>query len=303
MNRTAKQPFTLVELLVVVAIIAVLAALLMPALRGARATAVRVACMNNQKQLHVAAFGFAADNDDWIPYCRQLGEGNVGGWTVGWANYYLAGSWYSVTHQPGYEYDIRAPQGSTLAPYFQIDPSNPASDAVRRVNGMGPDGTFVGFGVFPCNLVKNVVTCPSVTGIHREYWPSYGLNPYISSTKYRLGSFDWPFGGIGSYSRQRFSAIKAPEDTYLFGDRMSGSEVTATYNEWWRTWEGTYMPFSAGDWGSWNFWTQAIGHGRHGERHLRIYVDGHAEVYKHPWRFILNGATLDTTNWTGDTLR
>ncbi len=303
MNGKPKHGFTLIELLVVIAIIAILAALLLPALRKGRDSAVRTACMSNQRQLYIAATMFAADNNNWLPYCRFWNEGNPGGWSVAGSDMYRAGSWYSVTHQPGYEYDSRAPQGSTLAPYFKIDPDNPAPDAVITVNGMGPDGTFTGPSGFPVSLVKNIMTCPAVTGANREYWPSYGMNPYITSTRYRDPRDDWPFGGYGSYSRQRFNNIELPATVYLFGDRVSGAETTVYTNSWWRSWFGDYVMFVAGQWGSWNDWTGAGAAGRHGDRHVRIYVDGHAEAYNHPFPFVLVGATLEEDHWTGGTLK
>jgi prepilin-type N-terminal cleavage/methylation domain-containing protein/prepilin-type processing-associated H-X9-DG protein len=61
--------FTLIELLVVIAIIAVLAALLVPAMKEAMERARTIHCLNNLRQLGVAAHLYAQDHEDVIPAC------------------------------------------------------------------------------------------------------------------------------------------------------------------------------------------------------------------------------------------
>ncbi len=56
--RNSRRGFTLIELLVVIAIIAVLIALLLPAVQAAREAARRAQCVNNLKQLGLAAANY-----------------------------------------------------------------------------------------------------------------------------------------------------------------------------------------------------------------------------------------------------
>jgi len=67
--------FTLVELLVVIGIIAILAALLLPALSGGQMRARRIWCVNNLKQTGIAFQNFAHDHGSKFPMAVPVSEG------------------------------------------------------------------------------------------------------------------------------------------------------------------------------------------------------------------------------------
>ena len=92
--KRKRRAFTLIELLVVIAIIAVLIALLLPAVQAAREAAQRAQCVNNLKQLGLAAQNYVSSNNVFPPQTSwPTMAANITGNTVGFAwgfNWYYA---------------------------------------------------------------------------------------------------------------------------------------------------------------------------------------------------------------------
>ncbi len=63
-----KKAFTLVELLVVISIIAILLAVLIPAMNRAKETAKRIICSNQQKQVALGVNAYCSDYDGMMPW-------------------------------------------------------------------------------------------------------------------------------------------------------------------------------------------------------------------------------------------
>lgn len=67
MRPTSKPGFTIIELMVVLAIIITLAAIMIPVIGSTLEKGRRAGCRSNLKQLGAAMINFAADNNGWLP--------------------------------------------------------------------------------------------------------------------------------------------------------------------------------------------------------------------------------------------
>jgi len=74
-----KKGFTLIELLVVIAVIALLLSIVMPALKKAKALALRLTCTSNLHQVGLAMHSYAAIYDNYLPVPEVQ---NVGDWLI-----------------------------------------------------------------------------------------------------------------------------------------------------------------------------------------------------------------------------
>ena len=149
--------FTLVELLVVIAVVSGLVALLLPAVQSARESARRTSCVNNQRQLVLAAQGFSAANQHFPS--GAVAQEYPGNPQVQWTFY----RWSAL---------------AALTPYLEnstafqaLDLSLPLFGADLLVTPQNEEGV---------KLIVSEFLCPSDIG--RPVTPTFGPTNYAAAT-------------------------------------------------------------------------------------------------------------------------
>ena len=100
MRESGKTHFTLIELLIVISIIAILAGLLLPALKNARSTGLSIVCKGNLKQIGSALTNYPLDFNDKFMWAKTP-------YTAYWNGDVSGRPWYELLGK--------------LGPYSQLD--------------------------------------------------------------------------------------------------------------------------------------------------------------------------------------
>ena len=270
--------FTLVELLVVLTIISLLAALLLPALAGAKAAGRRTACLSNLRQIADAARLYMDDNGGGLFHHHE-------GWVLddGTQVDILPATLAACQGGGAGNSQAEKPWVIYFQPYLQnrlvaFCPNDPTPrSTVLAGNLTGYNGAITSVAQTPPpGSEQAVATAASLTiesyllnSIFTHRCAQYAVQGVLPGFATETVVENLPDPSLILFSERNSEALNAP------GNTTYGSVTQDDYDTW--VGEAALVRWGAGPYGDQGW----IRHNRHQQRANYVYTDGHAALL--PW--------------------
>lgn len=250
-----KSGFTLVELLVVISIIAILLAVLMPALSKAKLQASAIICTTNVRALSMGWFLYTGDNNGKI---------------VG-AHTWLSGPDSKARKRNNFFYDTSAVYADNKENKYTTWVEIPqAEDGARKDTASTVEFEKLGIErglLYPYLKKMEVYHCPIDKRFLQSWKNGRGNGGYRSYSI--AGGMDGYFATIGLRVAKRHSQIRLPAEKYVFVE------------EYWNDSSSMY-PWNAQAWQLnpvGDLWTDPLSV-EHGNKSILGFADGHGEAVR-----------------------
>ncbi|MBI1323733.1 DUF1559 domain-containing protein [bacterium] len=244
-RQTRRSGFTLIELLVVIAIIAVLISLLLPAVQSAREAARRAQCVNNLKQLALAAANYESANGAYPPGLY---------WSV------LTGAYAGSV-------------GTNCGPLVLLTPQMEQMQVFNTINFL--QNVFYAVNVTCHGIQINSLNCPSDDNQVRTLPVDYFFETLPTGPRMAYSSYagmvgpwvvnTWSIPGLGSGQRASHGQAKANQlgmfnvcSDVRIAQVTDGTSNTILFGE------HTAVPLAASAKQDWHWWTS----GNHGDTQI-----------------------------------
>lgn len=267
--RDSRRGFTLIELLVTIGLIAILIALLLPAVRLANDHAKGVVCQSHQRQLWQGFLAFAADHDQSLP----------GGWFDGQQPDPTHRDWLLGEYAWGNFNFTKAPESGTLFKYLNnaqvyrcpsLDVAPPRSVTSNSSGWEGASNGRFDYAVFLCFTGARLDRLPSQARLTYPATPTHPAYTEMLPTPVVVEEVPKSLNGLdieGGHSNSDQMAHHHRGGSYYISTDGSAHWINEPGNAGANGWAargsggqwpnmGAFTDATTGDWVKWGYWNK-----------------------------------------------